>query len=281
MIAQSIGKNDRVVVYALEAHKRELEQRLLYRRICDRFFAMEPRDRPRIPTGFINYPDYHRGFLDSALEKLERDVYPAHWDSVKNIEFVYPGGSFTADNLALDIEDRMNDGVKYFIVDHLHHMEHGDNELKGLKSTMALCERVINEQKTSLVFASHLRKADRFRPEFPDEHELHGSSEISKRATSVILMGPSRKNQFGASDHQIPTLMHYSKYRLEGGVKTAYGLHFFDTHSRSYSVEYIVMKQAFDDRGRQTFEAIADQKQRPVWAKNGKTLEVLNASLNR
>lgn len=275
-IAGNVAQHDRVVFYALEAHNLEIEKRILYRMVSDVYFAMPPGVRPRLSTGFLNYPDYHRGMYGAELRAIEDRVEPAFEKAIKNIKFIY-SSEVGAQDLMLEIEAQLSDGVALFCVDHLHHLEHGDDdELKGLKSTMKLCERIVNDQEASILFASHLRKADRFRPEFPDVHDLHGSSEISKRATGVILMGPHRGGGFGAEKHEVSTLMHCAKFRLEGGVKQFYGLHKFNTHTRSYSSDYMLMRRGADDRGRQVFDAVARRDEKPAWARFGKTLDMVN-----
>jgi hypothetical protein len=264
-IAQNVGKTDRVCFYALEAHDLEIEERILYRLVSDVYFAMDNEKRPKLATGYLNFPDYHRGYYGNALDKIESDVTAKFHEITQNITFVYPN-TVKPDALCLDIESRIKDGYSLFIVDHLHALEYGADEYEGIKRALRLCDKVVNEQKTAMLMASHLRKGDKYTTGFPSVHDLHGSSEISKKATGVFLIGPHDGGNFGAGEFAMPTLFHAPKFRLDGGVKSWYGLHQFDIRSRKFSPYYILMKRRFE-KSKEVFEA--HQGNKPFWARRG------------
>lgn len=265
-IAQNVAKTDRVCFYALEAHDLEIQERILYRMVSDAYFGLEAGRRPKLATGFLNFYDYHRGFYGNALDAIEESVYPKFEQVTKNITFVYPS-EVEPDVLSLDVEARIQDGYSLFVVDHLHALEYGTDELEGIKRALRVCDRIVNHRKTAMIMASHLRKGDKFLKGFPDLNELHGSSEISKKATGVFLIGAHTGGNFGALDHEIPTLIHAGKFRLDGGVKAWYGMHKFDTHARRFSSNYILMRRSFNERGKEEFVAHTGNK--PMWARRG------------
>lgn len=267
-IAQNVGKTDRVCFYALEAHDLEIEERILYRLVCDLYFSLPTEQKPKLSTGYLNFPDYHRGYYGDALDGLEAQVREKFETITKNITFIYPR-EVRPDTLCLDIESRIQDGYALFVVDHLHALEYGDDEYEGIKRALKLCDKVVNEQKTAMIMASHLRKGDKFRSGFPDLNELHGSSEISKKATGVFLIGPHSGGAFDADKFQSPTLFQAPKFRLDGGVKSWFGLHRFDIRSRKFSADYILMRRTFD-KSKESFEAHTGDK--PQWARRGRCL---------
>jgi len=276
LISKSAARpGKRVALYALEAHELEIHQRLFYQELSSIYFNSEPENRPKIPFNHFNYGDFHAGrynkplscFWDEATNRLKKII--------ENIDFVYPR-NVTANTLALDIESKFEDGYALFLVDHLHYFDHEANELEAVKSHMKLFEGVTHNRKASIIFASHLRKADRFRPDFPDKHELHGSSEISKRAHVVIMLGPPTKNSFGNMfDHdktKLPTIFHIDKWRIDGSITRCYGIHTFETTSRKYSDTYIVLEPTWE-KGQMVFNIVNKRSDKPFWATRGRTRE--------
>lgn len=265
-IAQNVAKTDRVCFYALEAHDLEIQERILYRMVSDAYFGLEVGRRPKLATGFLNFYDYHRGFYGNALDAIENQILPEFERVTKNITFIYPT-EVQPELLSLDVEARIQDGYALFVVDHLHALEYGADELDGIKRALRVCDRIVNHKRTAMIMASHLRKGDKFQRGFPDLNELHGSSEISKKATGVFLIGAHTGGGFGAEDHEIPTIIHAGKFRLDGGVKAWFGLHKFDIRARRFSSNYVLMKRGFNDRGKEVFDAFQGAK--PIWAKRG------------
>lgn len=266
IIAQHVGKTDRVCFYALEAHQDEIEERILYRLVSDAYFRLDSGKRPKLPTGWLNFPDYHRGFCGDALRSIEEEVRHNFEAVTKNITFQYPR-EVSPDVLCLDIGAHIQDGYALFIVDHLHALEYSGEEHDGIKNALRLCDRIVNDRKTAMLVASHLRKPDRFTVKsFPDISDLHGSSEISKKATGVFLIGQHHGGKFGATDHEACTLFQVPKFRLDGGAKRYFGMHKFDTRARRYSSNYILMSRSYE-KNAEVFNAYDGDK--PFWAKSG------------
>lgn len=279
-VARAAARSKRVAFYALEAHRLEIEQRLFYKELSHLYFNSEPEERPRIPFNHFNYGDFNAGRYNKPLARFWDEAGDRLEAVIKNIDFIYPR-NVTADTITLDIKSKLQDGYSLFIVDHLHYLEGDENELKAIRSHVKLFENVTHERKTSIIFASHLRKADRFRSDFPDKHELHGSSEISKRAHVVIMLGPAPKNTFLDifETHEVPTIIHVDKFRIEGAITRHYGLHSFNPMSRTYSDVYVCLNTVYKD-GKPVFE-ISRAAEKPFWALRGRTGEDLNASLAR
>lgn len=215
LIARAAAVKAKVCFLALEAHENEIQERILYRAMADIYFKLPSEKKREMGVGTLSYVDFHSGKLNKALGEFWDEAMHNAMMITDNIDFVYPS-QLSAEGAAIEIERRVDDGTRLFILDHLHHLEIDEqDEVKALKRNMKLLNLITNSRECSLLTASHLRKGDRMRPEFPDLNDLHGSSEISKRAHVVIILGPVPRNQHeGMFAGQITTLFHVAKFRL-------------------------------------------------------------------
>jgi hypothetical protein len=84
-------------------------------------------------------------------------------------------------------------GHRLVIVDHLHHMDHGDGpESRGIRDTMKLAKRLAQETDLALLFTAQLNrghKGDSYQRFYPPEMtDLQGSSAIEQVADGVLLL---------------------------------------------------------------------------------------------
>ena len=101
------------------------------------------------------------------------------------------------------------------ILDHVHMVESGQaKDLETQKRTVALLREIALREGIPVIAISHLRKRqggakDRVMPDLAD---LHGSSELSKIATQVVLIARDWKSE-PTSENLSPTLFHVIKDR--------------------------------------------------------------------
>lgn len=259
-IALNASKTKKVIFFALEAEPREIEHRLTYRELCTRYFALTTK--PKLATQ-LQYSNYRLGLLGNEINELITDSADAVEKLLANLTLVY-AKDLTVESFVLEVQAHahLHD---LWIIDHLHYFEWGDDELKGVRDLMKAVRKVGVDFEVPLVFACHLRKKDRFASDFPELAELHGSSEISKRATTVILLGEPKRGKFQLDgENKSPTVLHVAKCRHEGALRHWYGLHMFDFYARSYSPTYYVL-----ERKKGEFEGVQDKRQMPKWCTNG------------
>src|SRR5207244_7530384 len=84
-------------------------------------------------------------------------------------------------------------GHRLVIVDHLHHMDHGDGpESRGIRDTMKLAKRLAQGLDLAILFTAQLNrghKGDSYQRFFPPEMtDLQGSSAIEQVADGVLLL---------------------------------------------------------------------------------------------
>jgi replicative DNA helicase len=85
------------------------------------------------------------------------------------------------------------EGHRLIIVDHLHHMDHGDGpEHRGIRETMKAAKALAREYDVAILFTAQLGRGDvrdRRRKFFPPElTDLQGASAIEQVADGVLLL---------------------------------------------------------------------------------------------
>lgn len=270
IIAEGAAGAARVAFFSLESHDLEIEQRSLYRDLNAKLTTLPETERKKITSsGALNYTAFARGaFNHGAMrELLGKGLGGAFEAKYENLKVLYRKNP-SAKSIENDILS-MQGEVDLWILDHLHFLTHeSPSELDAVRTAMKLFYDVAAKQKSPLIIASHLRK-DADGDSFPELADLHGSSEISKRSVTTILIDQLPKNKFYASHNDVPTLFHIAKFRIDGRVRRHYAVHQFNTVTRRYSDHYILM--AKDEKG----EIVIDGNQRPEWAKHSLSKEQL------
>lgn len=270
LIAESAARNARVAFFSLESHELEIEQRTLYREIHKKLNELPEADRKMVTwNGKLTYTQFARGKFNPDAMKLLlgscgiTDSFEKRYENLKVLYRKNPTAK-TIENDILSMEGE----IDLWILDHLHFLNYDStNELDAVRTAMKLFYDVAAKQKSPLIIASHLRKDAG--EEFPSISDLHGSSEISKRAVTTILIDQLPKNKFYAGVNDVPTLFHIAKFRIDGRLRRSYAVHQFNTVSRRYSDNYILMSK--DEKG----EIIIDGNQPPEWAVNSLSKEEL------
>lgn len=262
IIAESASRHARVVFFSLESHELEMEQRALYRQIYERFLPLTPAEKQKIcPAGNLTYTAFARGaFNHNAMREFVHPfsgLFEAKYENLKVLYRKSPSAK-TIENDILSMQGEAD----LWILDHLHFLNHESrDELDAVRQAMKLFYELAAKQKTPLLIASHLRK-DASSGDFPELSDLHGSSEISKRAVTAILMDQLPPFKFFGGANDIPTLFHIAKFRVSGAVRRYYAVHQFNTVTRKYSDNYVLMSK--DEKG----EIIVDTGAKPDWARN-------------
>lgn len=102
---------------------------------------------------------------------------------------VYTGGALDFKEFLLHIDSEDADGVDMVILDHLHYFAmdgESDSMATNLSEVMRQIRSIVKERKVPIILASHLRKREMFKE--PELVDLHGSGDIAKEATIVLLM---------------------------------------------------------------------------------------------
>lgn len=256
-IAASAGK--RVHFFALEAHETEIEQRMLFREVCDVLRQRELRP----------FPTFQQWFYDTVRvpDDVEEEARRRFEARVEGMFTFYRGEKFTADDITRRFAE-VRASTDLIILDHLHYVDSDDgNENRAFKDiTKAIRDAALAMEKPVIAIA-HLRKRDRSRPRIiPELDDVHGGSDIVKIATKVIALAPARDRQ-DSDPSKANTYMQVIKDRFPG-VSGYAALCAYDLRTMRYAERYVIGRLS---AGGDAFENVADYA-KPAWATRGMAL---------
>ncbi len=251
----------RVHFFALEAEEYEIERRMRYQILAQRFYA-DP-NRPRV---YLNYLDWYYGNLDSALSRYENEIDQAG-SMFPSLKIYYRSGEFTGhefERIFLGIKDETD----LVIVDHLHYFDiDDDNENRAVKAIVKKIRDCCLIAGKPVILVSHIRKSDRrMKLIVPDIEDFHGSSDIGKIATKAVTLAPN----YEMSTKEIrQTYFSVSKCRVDGARTSSVGVLAYNLNTQSYQRDYFLGRISSD----LTEFIPTSSEDLPQWAKgarNGK-----------
>lgn len=206
----NILRGKRVHYIALEASELEIERRLKYPIVLSKFLA-DP-NRPNLGEK-ISYPKWLRGKYLQALEKHEMAAAEEFERVYKNLKVYYKTDKFGVNDLIETVCYCANE-TDLIIIDHVHYFDFDDeNENRAIKQIAMTARSLALERKRPILLIAHLRKRDRFNDDLvPGMEELHGSSDLFKIATKVIMFSQGQQNEDGTYD----TFFRIPKNRNDG-----------------------------------------------------------------
>lgn len=225
----------RVHMFALEAAEREIESRITFRFLSEHYNKLHTYNKK-----YLNYKDWINGKLDDVLGPMEEDADMLCAGIYKNLNLRYRGHNFTIEDLEKELLFIQHE-TDLIILDHLHYIDlNDDNENKAMKSLVQRLRSIALEIGKPIIALAHLRKADKkTQGILPDLEDFHGSSDITKIATSCILMAPAYEAL--TSDKAIwGTYIRVAKCREDGSRTRYLGQIFFNARNNSYEPGYRV-----------------------------------------
>ena len=246
----------RPTFFALEAYRGEFSDRLIYRELARLAWERQHPDR---------YNLTFRRWQAGRVTELERD----HLDEAEStvakiadrIRVFYRGQKFDAADVTRELL-AAKDGTDFFVFDHVHYVDTDDpNENRGLKAiTQALRNASLLTERPTIAVA-HLRKRtalERGKRVLPTLDDFHGSSDLVKIATAVVLLAPTQETS--RPRNLAPTIVHFAKDRYDGADRTV-GIVDFDRDRNSYRKQYTLCRLG------DHFEPVTDL---PNWAHHAK-----------
>jgi replicative DNA helicase len=217
-------------IYAvfLEAYKGEIELRQKYREIAKQAVlkGLKPSFRDWI-TG-------KQPWLDELAEFVD-------FSHFANVYTKYRDQSYTIEDLNKDLLS-INEDADLIVIDHLHYFDIDDqNENRGMTRIVKTISDIIQVINRPVILVAHLRKrsSDFKEPSpLPSIDDFHGTSNITKIATKVILLGKGGHSE-KAIDESF-TFMHVAKMRLDSSVTSLVAatkyLHSINDYSNHYKL---------------------------------------------
>lgn len=232
----------KVYYFALEAYEGELEDRILYKLMAKLFF--DDPNRPRVSLDFESWSDGQLPELIS-YDLQAQELYKTKY---KNLFTFYKAGDFTVNDLKKEFAMAKADGMELGIVDHSHYFDWGDkSEYTALNEIIKVARDLTLIHNVPMILISHLRKADKkFVTLAPEPDEIHGSSELFKRCTKMILLGPGEHH---ASERSVDTFVLLGKNRRNSSVTRYVSKLRFNYERNTYEKKYEVGKNVRREQG--------------------------------
>lgn len=207
----------KVVYYQLEMDEEDPVDRRVLGHMNNKKFAQGKK--------FIDPIDFRMNTLNAEDSAIKTVAYEEERRIGENM-IVYVGESLNFGRFLESLEAVREKGVDLIILDHLHYfsMDEGVNMSESLGKVMREIRIMTKKYKIPIVVVSQLRKPAQYGAK-PTMYDLHGSGDIAKEATTVLLLHRGdgktsiiidKSRHFGRMDYEIglqydPNLRTYTK----------------------------------------------------------------------
>lgn len=222
-IAYAIAKaGRRPRLFALEAYRREITDRLKYRELITRAYA-------KIAAAGVEpyFSDFVNGHpvLHELLAPFKRDVNESLRPLLDNLFLEYRMGAFSIEDFVSIAEDTDLE-TDVFLLDHVHFVDlpADDTENKGLTRVLQQISDVAQRVRKPIILAAHVRKNQDPRKKriLPTLDDFQGTSNLPKIVTKAMMLARAPKDwvmsaaQQAAAPYLVPTVMEVQKFRQGG-----------------------------------------------------------------
>jgi len=258
LATSAASEGRRVAFFALEAYENEIEQRILFARMCQINALHGSRHADLTFSAWMMGKCDGIAWLETkAVDELD----------LRGLRTLYREEHFGADDITAQFL-AIRSKVDLIILDHLHYVDYdGQSENAGLRKVVRAIRTAALEIQTPVIVIAHLRKRDaKTAGLIPTVDDIHGSSDIVKVATKVVVLAPMRGTQFAAEPSYISnTVMQVIKDRYAGTNGYAAMME-YDLRSQSYRDRYVIYKPSW---GNKDLDAV-DADKVPAWASSAK-----------
>lgn len=246
-----------VHLFALEAEQGEVAARLYFQELGK--LAKEPR---------LDFAGWWRGDWRDLDKRHREQINATLRPLLASLHVLYKGrGDFTVKSLSQQLEGIATQ-TKMVVLDHIHVVdeEGRESEVQAQKRTVRLLRDLALEYRVPVCVASHVRKqqaADRGGL-LPDTSDLHGSSNISKVATQVVVFARDWESPT-PERHLAPTLVRVAKDR-RGRASGQVARIYYDTSQGRYESAYELGRVGWSKESRKQEWGPVPIDQVPAWA---------------
>lgn len=254
----NIEDGKRVHYIALEASEYEIERRLKYALVMERFYADE--NRPRLGEA-VAFDEWLMGKHADALAPYEDDAERFFETAYKNLNLYYKQDTFGISELIESVHYCAGE-TDLIMIDHVHYFDFDDdNENRAMKDIAKAVRSLALEEQRPIVLVAHLRKRDRANDDLvAGLEEFHGSSDLFKIATKVVTIGGGQMTESGCFE----TFFRIPKNRINGGVTRFCARELFNPKTGSYEKNKYKLGWAEQKRSKPFTEL--EGNRRPAWA---------------
>lgn len=253
---ENARQGKRVHFFALEAEEYEIERRIKYQLIADKFYKM-----PNRPNIHLNYMDWYYNKFSKELESIEKEIEEEE-HNLSTLNIYYRQVQFDIqefERLAFGVKDQTD----LMIIDHLHYFDHDDeNENRAIKQIVKRIRDCALISGKPIILVAHVRKSDRrLKQLIPDIEDFHGSSDIGKIGVKVITIAPCYEEV--VTTHR-KTFFQILKCRVDGSRMNMTGLLGFNINNQRYEKQYKLGRLSYDGTDFKPFNF----NEMPFWAIN-------------
>lgn len=222
--------------FALEAFRAEIEGRLLFREVSKRAFdAKKWHDGLLFNRWMMGQCPEVREFEPESKEAIDREL--------ENMRTLYRSSAFGHEEITKHFKAVSKD-ASIIILDHLHYVDTEDSESdnRAMKRIVKAVRDASLGLNVPVVCIAHLRKASTPRAfrALPEVGDIHGSSDISKIATKIVMLSPAPSFDFGEA-HIAPTAIQVLKDRYAGACPHV-GICGFNMTRMAYQKKYYLAR---------------------------------------
>lgn len=254
---------------ALEAGEFEIERRIKFPLVAQRFFA-DP-NRPRLSKK-LRFSDWALGAYLNELEAYEDSAQAFFESAYRDLFLLYKTDQFGISELMQSVLWCAEE-TDLIIIDHVHYFDFDDdNENRAIKEIAKTVRSLVLEQNIPIILVAHIRKSDRRDDSLcPGLEDFHGSSDLYKIATKAITFSSGRPTENGLYE----THFRFPKNRFDGSVTRYMAVEYFNPKTGGYETGKYKIGWAEQKRSR-GFEPIersvwphwAREPEAPTWSSN-------------
>lgn len=262
MATHNAANGRRVHVFALEAERHELTQRLLYKEIAKLYIESTVYRQAMIGRK-LNFADWMDGKFGDVIQDVEKEAEAVVKEKYRTLNVFYRDRDFGIDELTKQVLS-IKDKTDLVVIDHAMYIDLPEGPENQAMTTLikSIRDMALISQKPFIVVA-HVRKRDsRNRPLLPELEDLHGTSNFGKIATKAVMIAPcyDPTQQQG----EFYTYMRVVKNRRDGSRCRFTAVVTFDVFKNQYKDEFILGRLSADG---QKFEPL-NPNEMPYWVKD-------------
>lgn len=256
------AKKKNVLFVALETEHMEVPNRIKYRLFSSIYQNLPDYEKPFFGSLVSARNYYNNKLRGSFIDDLVDKKYAEDCETLQIIQRCEK--EFFIDDLAR-ITEKLHSTYDLIIIDHLNYFDFDTsvNENQALAEIMKRIRDMALIYKKPTVLVVHLRKKDnRSKAIVPSLDDIHGTSNIAKIATKIVLL--SRRHTDEIVPGVYPTYFRVGKYRRDGSVTRYVAACNFVEKMNSYEKQFELGTLTFDES---EFQPITTSKYLPSWVK--------------
>jgi replicative DNA helicase len=241
IIANNVADKDmNCLLFALESPSDEIEERLKWGEMQNIIHSDPKYKNLNLCYGLWSTSQYCE---DTLVIDLEKEAINKIGDKTKDnlhIRYRVPSENYDVNVFCEEIEKAIREKTySVIVIDHLHYFSKiFDNENRDIENIIKKLKDVSQLYQIPVVIFSHFRKKGVITTKIPDISEFHGSSEITKCATALIMIAPASDDFIKPAPYLYPTYFRTSKEKMKTGADAYAACILYNLKTGKYETQY-------------------------------------------